>query len=85
MGLPVLFVYRDNGIAITTHSPSVTGGDLEERARGPGVPGKSVDGTNVAVVWHTAKEMIDVCAMAGGLPFCGQHVSGRMDTFLAMH
>jgi acetoin:2,6-dichlorophenolindophenol oxidoreductase subunit alpha len=57
--LPVLFVCRDNGMAITTPSPSVTGGDLVERARGLGVLGKSVDGADVETVWYAAGELID--------------------------
>jgi TPP-dependent pyruvate/acetoin dehydrogenase alpha subunit len=57
--LPVLFVCRDNGIAITTASASVTGGDLEVRARGLGVLGKTVDGADVEMVWRAAGEMID--------------------------
>jgi len=57
--LPVLFVCRDNGIAITTDSASVTGGDLEERSRGLGVPGSKVDGADVEIVWRAAGEMID--------------------------
>jgi pyruvate dehydrogenase E1 component alpha subunit len=57
--LPVLFVCRDNGIAITTASASVTGGDLEVRARGLGVLGRTVDGVDVEMVWRAAGEMID--------------------------
>lgn len=57
--LPVLFVCRDNGIAITTASASVTGGDLEERARGLGVLGRKIDGADVEIVWRAAGEMID--------------------------
>lgn len=57
--LPVLFVCRDNGVAITTDSASVTGGDLEERSRGLGVPGRKVDGSDVETVWLAAGEMID--------------------------
>ena len=57
--LPVLFVCRDNGMSITTPSASVTGGDLEERARGLGVPGRSVDGADVDAVWSAADEMVD--------------------------
>jgi len=57
--LPVLFVCRDNGIGITTASASVTGGDLEERARGLGVPAQTVDGTDLDPVWHAAGELID--------------------------
>jgi acetoin:2,6-dichlorophenolindophenol oxidoreductase subunit alpha len=57
--LPVLFVCRDNGMAITTPSASVTGGDLEERARGLGVPGIAVDGADVEGVFRAAGGMID--------------------------
>jgi TPP-dependent pyruvate/acetoin dehydrogenase alpha subunit len=57
--LPVLFVCRDNGMAITTPSAAVTGGDLEERARGLGIPGTTVDGADVESVWRTAGGMID--------------------------
>ena len=57
--LPVLFVCRDNRIAITTDSASVTGGSLEERTRGLGVMGRKVDGTDVETVWRAAREMID--------------------------
>ena len=67
--LPVLFVCRDNGIAITTDSASVTGGDLEERARGLGVPGRSVDGTDVERVWLAAGEMIDLARDGRGPGF----------------
>jgi acetoin:2,6-dichlorophenolindophenol oxidoreductase subunit alpha len=57
--LPVLFVCRDNGMAITTPSASVTGGDLEDRARALGVLAKSVDGADVETVWYAAGELID--------------------------
>jgi pyruvate dehydrogenase E1 component alpha subunit len=57
--LPVVFVCRDNAMAITTPSASVTGGDLEERARGLGVPARQIDGVDVERVWRAAGEMID--------------------------
>jgi TPP-dependent pyruvate/acetoin dehydrogenase alpha subunit len=57
--LPVLFVCRDNGMAITTPSAAVTGGDLEDRARGLGVPGTKVDGADVESVWQAAGGLID--------------------------
>jgi hypothetical protein len=67
--LPVLFVCRDNGISITTDSASVTGGDLEERVRGLGVPGRKVDGADVEIVWRTAGEMIDRARRGRGPAF----------------
>lgn len=68
--LPVLFVCRDNGWAITTPSASVTAGDLEERARGLGVPGRAVAGEDVETVWRAAGELI------------GRARSGRGPAFL---
>lgn len=52
--LPVLFVCKDNQKAITTSSPSVTGGVLTERARGFGMPAAAVDGIDAEGVWQTA-------------------------------
>ncbi|RLB62015.1 MAG: thiamine pyrophosphate-dependent dehydrogenase E1 component subunit alpha [Deltaproteobacteria bacterium] len=42
--LPVIFVCKDNGWAITTNTASVTGGDLAARARGFGLVVQDVDG-----------------------------------------
>jgi TPP-dependent pyruvate/acetoin dehydrogenase alpha subunit len=56
--LPVIFVCKDNQQAITTSSPSVTGGVLTERASGFGMPAAAVDGLDVEQVWHWAKEAI---------------------------
>lgn len=67
--LPVLFVCRDNGLAITTPSAWVTSGDLEERARGLGVPGGSVNGTDVEAVWRATREMIDRARRGRGPSF----------------
>jgi pyruvate/2-oxoglutarate/acetoin dehydrogenase E1 component len=56
--LPVLFICKDNQKAITTSSPSVTGGVLTERARGFGMPAEAVDGIDAERVWHAAHEAI---------------------------
>lgn len=56
--LPVLFVCKDDGWAITTKSESVTGGDLMERARGLGVQAVKVDGGDVSAVWHACHPAI---------------------------
>jgi len=54
--LPVLFVCKDNGWAITTESPSVTGGDPPTRAAGFGLHTETVDGLDpVAVAAATAR------------------------------
>jgi TPP-dependent pyruvate/acetoin dehydrogenase alpha subunit len=54
--LPVIFVCKDNGMAITTSSPEVTGGNLLTRARGLGAQAVSVDGTDVNEVWRAAHD-----------------------------
>jgi len=56
--LPVIFVCKDNQQAISTPSPSVTGGKLTERARGVGMPAEAVDGLDVEQVWHWANQAI---------------------------
>lgn len=67
--LPVLFVCRDNGTSVTTASSSVTGGNLEERARGLGVPGKSINGVDAEVVWNEAAVMLDRARSGRGPSF----------------
>jgi pyruvate dehydrogenase E1 component alpha subunit len=56
--LPVLFVCKDNGMSITTYSPSVTGGSLIERSRSFGMDAYEVDGLDVEKVWEIAGEAI---------------------------
>ncbi|MFZ1864667.1 MAG: thiamine pyrophosphate-dependent dehydrogenase E1 component subunit alpha [Polyangiales bacterium] len=67
--LPVLFVCKDNGMGITTPSEKVTGGDLCTRARGLGAHAVSVDGSDVGVVWHEAKEAVDRARKGKGPSF----------------
>ncbi len=57
--LPVLFVCKDNSWAITTQSPTVTGGNLLERARSFGIHSQEVDGTDVEAVYAAAGIAID--------------------------
>ena len=54
--LPVLFVCKDNQWAISTPSPSVTAGDLIQRAAGFGMHTQGVDGSDVESVWTAAGE-----------------------------
>ena len=58
MNLPVLFVCKDNGLAITTPSSEVTGGKLVERMHGFGVDGVEVNGLDVEEVWSQCKDII---------------------------
>lgn len=57
-GLPVLFVCKDNDMAISTTSSHVTGGNLVDRAKGFGIPGQRVDGCDVKEVWQASSEAI---------------------------
>ncbi len=67
--LPVLFVCTDDGWAITTKSESVTGGDLNERARGLGIPAVEIDGCNVSGVWEASKSTIERARSGQGPTF----------------
>ena len=67
--LPILFVCKDDGWSITTRSEAMTGGDLNERARGLGVPAVEVDGTEVAVVWEAARSAVERARAGEGPTF----------------
>lgn len=64
--LPVVFVCKDNGMAITTPSERVTSGDLPTRVRGFGIPAVEVDGADVEAVWGAAEEAILRARRGGG-------------------
>ncbi|MEE9465704.1 MAG: thiamine pyrophosphate-dependent dehydrogenase E1 component subunit alpha [Candidatus Neomarinimicrobiota bacterium] len=57
--LPVLFVCKDNGVAITSRSTALTGGSPVERARGFGLKATTVDGSKVDEVWAVAGDLIE--------------------------
>ena len=57
--LPVLFVCKDDGWGITTKSESSTGGNLNERARGLGIPAVDADGYDVSNVWEISGTAIE--------------------------
>jgi pyruvate dehydrogenase E1 component alpha subunit len=67
--LPVLFVCKDDGWAITTRSGEMTGGNLDERARGLGVPPVEADGLDVAAVWQAAEGAIQRARAGQGPTF----------------
>jgi len=67
--LPVLFVCKDDGWAITTQSKSVTGGDLNERARGLGIPAVEVDGFDVSKVWEASAAAMERARSGQGPTF----------------
>lgn len=67
--LPVLFVCKDDGWAITTPSRSVTAGSPAERARSFGLAAAEVDGWRVEEVWEAAGSMVDQARGGGGPSF----------------
>lgn len=71
--LPVLFVCKDDGWAITTESRQLTGGSLRERARGFGVPYVEVDGLDVEAVWQAAHRAIERARGDQGPTFLHAH------------
>jgi pyruvate dehydrogenase E1 component alpha subunit len=64
--LPVVFVCKDNGMAITTASGRVTSGNLPDRVRGFGLPAVEIDGTDVEAVWQAAGEAVLRARRGGG-------------------
>jgi pyruvate dehydrogenase E1 component alpha subunit len=64
--LPILFVCKDNGVAITTPSRRVTAGNLPDRVRGFGIPAQEVDGADVEAVWQAAGEAVLRARRGGG-------------------
>lgn len=67
--LPAIFVCKDTNWAITTQSPSVTGGDLAERVQGFGMQAVDVDGTDVEAVWGAASEAMQRARRGDGPTF----------------
>ncbi len=67
--LPVLFVCKDNNWAVTTVNDNVIGGILVDRAKGFGIEGYEVDGTDVEAVWKVINEAILKIRNNGGPQF----------------
>jgi pyruvate dehydrogenase E1 component alpha subunit len=67
--LPVLFVCKDDGWSITTQSESLTGGDLNERARGLGIPAVEVDGCDLSGIWEASQLAIERARSGQGPSF----------------
>lgn len=76
--LPLLFVCKDNGWAITTRSEAVTGGDLVARAAAFGLEATDVDGADVTAVVDAARSAIERARRGGGPSFLHARVS-RLD------
>lgn len=56
--LPVLFVCKDNGWAITTRSVQVTGGDLMARAKAFGLHAIEANGSDVMDIYDKSQKLI---------------------------
>lgn len=67
--LPVLFVCKDNGWAITTRSRDVTSGAVTDRARAFGLETRTVKGWDVGDVSAAARALIERCRRGGGPGF----------------
>jgi acetoin:2,6-dichlorophenolindophenol oxidoreductase subunit alpha len=67
--LPLIFVCKDNGWAITTRSESVTGGDLAKRAEAFGLAAQKADGLDVTAVWKTAGRAFEDARRGNGPQF----------------
>ena len=67
--LPVLFICKDNNLAITTLSDSVTGACLSDRAKGLGLRYDTADGSDVEAVWRVAAKALDLARRGHGPSF----------------
>jgi pyruvate dehydrogenase E1 component alpha subunit len=67
--LPVLFVCKDDGWAITTRAFVVAGGNLAGRARAFGMRTRGVDGSDVKAVWAAAQEALGRARAGDGPTF----------------
>jgi pyruvate dehydrogenase E1 component alpha subunit len=67
--LPVLFVCKDDGWAITAETEQFTGGTLNDRVQGFGIPYVKVNGLDVSTVWKAAREAIDFIRSGKGPQF----------------
>ena len=67
--LPVVFVCKDNGWSVTTHTPSMTGGTPADRARAFGVYAVEIDGTDVLSVYDAAEACLQYTRSGAGPSF----------------
>lgn len=67
--LPVLFVCCDNDWAVTTITNKSIGGTPIDRAKGFGIEGYSINGTDVEAVWKVANETVSKLRNGSGPQF----------------
>jgi pyruvate dehydrogenase E1 component alpha subunit len=82
--LPVLFVCKDDGWAITTKAAVSTGGTLGERVRGLGVSYAEFDGLDVEQVWRTARDALEGARAGRGPAFLHAHCVHLEGHFLGL-
>lgn len=78
--LPVIFVCKDDGWAITTQPQEAMRGDMGERVRGLGVKYVQVDGLDVEAVWSAGQQAIERARNGDGPTFfyaCCVHLEGH--------
>lgn len=80
--LPVLFVCKDDGWAITTRSRRMTGGGIGARARGFGLPVVTVDGSRADRVWRAAGRAVEHARRGQGPTFLHARVRHADGHFL---
>jgi len=71
--LPILFICKDDDMAITTKSAKVTGGNLSSRAASFGMPANEIKEIDVEVTWKQAKEALDYLRKGKGPYFIHAH------------
>ena len=65
--LPIIFVLQNNKYCGgTRYSKVYRFDDLSERARGYGIPGRSVDGNDIVATYEVVKEFVDRARSGGG-------------------
>ena len=80
--LPVVFVCKDNGWAVTTRTQGMTAGGLRRRVRGFGLPYARVDGSDVTAVSRTAARAVARARLGGGPSFLVADVARLEGHFL---
>ena len=71
--LPVIFICKDNGWAITTPADTVSGGNLLARARAFGMKAIEVDGAEVEAVWSAGEVALRHARAGNGPVFLWAH------------
>ncbi|MEJ2677829.1 MAG: thiamine pyrophosphate-dependent dehydrogenase E1 component subunit alpha [Gemmatimonadota bacterium] len=80
--LPLLFVCKDNGWAITTDSSKVTAGDVQERAAAFGLPTVATDGLDPVAVYEAAGAAVERARSGQGPTFLLARCA-RLDSHMA--